>query len=89
VQQELMRHADIRTTVNVYAKAMHQSKRHTHSEGVRMVLARTKNGFRDECSRCLTIGQCGGGLEIVKCPVCCTKGNSEQSVLATFFLGPQ
>jgi integrase len=27
VQQELMRHADIRTTMNIYGKAMEQSKR--------------------------------------------------------------
>jgi integrase len=40
VQQELMRHADIRTTMNVYGKAMDESKRRAHSEVVRMVLAR-------------------------------------------------
>ena len=27
VEQELMRHADIRTTMNVYGKAMDESKR--------------------------------------------------------------
>jgi integrase len=40
VQQELMRHADIRTTMNVYGKAMDESKRRAHSEVVRLVLAR-------------------------------------------------
>jgi len=39
VQQELMRHADIRTTLNVYGKAMEESKRQAHGKVVRMVLA--------------------------------------------------
>lgn len=38
VQQELMRHADIRTTMNVYGKAMDESKRQAHANVVRMVL---------------------------------------------------
>jgi len=38
VQQELMRHADIRTTMNVYGKAMDESKRAAHSKVVRLVL---------------------------------------------------
>ena len=38
VQQELMRHADIRTTMNVYGKAMDASKREAHGKVVRMVL---------------------------------------------------
>ena len=38
VQQELMRHADIRTTMNVYGKAMDQSKRKAHGKVVRLVL---------------------------------------------------
>jgi integrase len=38
VQQELMRHADIRTTMNVYGKAMDASKRDAHSKVVRLVL---------------------------------------------------
>ena len=32
VQQELMRHADIRTTMNIYGKAMEKSKRGVHGE---------------------------------------------------------
>ena len=39
VQQELIRHADIRTTMNVYGKAMDASKREAHGKVVRMVLA--------------------------------------------------
>jgi len=39
VQQELMRHADIRTTMNVYGKAMDASKREAHGKVVRLVLA--------------------------------------------------
>ncbi len=38
VQQELMRHADIRTTMNVYGKAMDESKREAHCKIVRVVL---------------------------------------------------
>lgn len=38
VQQELMRHADIRTTMNVYGKAMDASKREAHGKVVRLVL---------------------------------------------------
>ena len=35
VQQELMRHADIRTTMNIYGKAMETSKREAHGKVVR------------------------------------------------------
>jgi len=38
VQQELMRHASITTTMNVYGKAMTDSKRQAHSKVVQMVL---------------------------------------------------
>jgi integrase len=38
VQQELMRHADICTTMNVYGKAMDESKRAAHGKVVRLVL---------------------------------------------------
>lgn len=38
VQQELMRPADIRTTTNVYGKAMDKSKRKAHGKVVRLVL---------------------------------------------------
>jgi integrase len=38
VQQELMRHADIRTTMNIYGAAMSESKRQANSKVVRMVL---------------------------------------------------
>ena len=39
MQQELMRHADIRTTMNLYSKAMEKSKREAHGKVVRLVLA--------------------------------------------------
>ena len=38
VQQELMRHSDIRTTMNVYGRAMEGSKREAHGKVVRLVL---------------------------------------------------
>jgi integrase len=38
VQQELLRHADIRTTMNVYTQAVSEQKRTAHSSVVRMVL---------------------------------------------------
>jgi integrase len=39
VQQELLRHADIRTTMNVYTQAVSEQKRAAHSKVVRMVLS--------------------------------------------------
>ena len=39
VQQELLRHADIRTTMNIYTQAVSEQKRAAHSKVVRMVLA--------------------------------------------------
>ena len=38
VQQELLRHADIRTTMNVYTQAVSEQKRVAHSKVVRIVL---------------------------------------------------
>jgi hypothetical protein len=38
VQKELMRHASIQTTMNVYGKAMSDTKRQAHSKVVAMVL---------------------------------------------------
>jgi integrase len=38
VQQELMHHADIRTTMNVYGRAMNESKREAHGKVVRLIL---------------------------------------------------
>jgi integrase len=38
VQQELLRHADIRTTMNVYTQAMTEQKRQAHTKIVRLVL---------------------------------------------------
>jgi len=39
VQQELLRHADIRTTMNVYTQAVSADKRAAHSKVVQMLLA--------------------------------------------------
>ncbi len=44
VQKELMRHASIQTTMNIYGKAMTDSKRQAHSKVVEMVL----NGSKPE-----------------------------------------
>lgn len=38
VQQELLRHADVRTTLNIYTQAVSDQKRQAHSKVVRMVL---------------------------------------------------
>jgi hypothetical protein len=38
-QQELLRHTDIRTTINVYTPAVSEQKRAAHSKVVQMVLA--------------------------------------------------
>jgi integrase len=45
VQKELMRHASIQTTMNVYGKAMTDTKRQAHSKVVEMVM-RSKNSRR-------------------------------------------
>jgi site-specific recombinase XerD len=39
VQPELLRHADVRTTMNVYTQAVSEQKRAAHSSVVSMVLA--------------------------------------------------
>ena len=44
VQKELMRHASIQTTMNIYGKAMTDSKRQAHSKVVEMVLNSSKSG---------------------------------------------
>ncbi len=44
VQQELMRHASIMTTINVYGKAMPSIKREANSKVVSMALAKEKKG---------------------------------------------
>jgi integrase len=38
LRQELLRHADIRTTMNVYTHAVSEQKRSAHSSVVRLVL---------------------------------------------------
>ena len=38
VQKELMRHASIQTTMNIYGKAMTDSKRRAHSKVVELIL---------------------------------------------------
>jgi integrase len=43
VQKELMRHASIQTTINIYGKAMTDSKRQAHSKVVKMVLNSTRS----------------------------------------------
>jgi len=43
-QQELLRHADIRTTMNVYTQAVSEQKRKAHSSVVRMMLPRENWG---------------------------------------------
>ena len=43
VQKELMRHASIQTTMNIYGKAMTDSKRQAHSKVVEMVLNSRKS----------------------------------------------
>lgn len=42
VQKELMRHASIQTTLNIYGKAMTDSKRQAHSKVVRLILKPSK-----------------------------------------------
>jgi integrase len=44
VQQELMRHASIQTTMNVYGRAMTDSKRKANSQVVGLVFGETLHG---------------------------------------------
>jgi integrase len=44
VQKELMRHASIQTTMNVYGKAMSNTKREAHSRVVKAILPGRKTG---------------------------------------------
>jgi integrase len=43
VQKELMRHASIQTTMNIYGKAMTDTKRQAHSKVVEMVFKSSKS----------------------------------------------
>jgi site-specific recombinase XerD len=42
VQQELLRHADIRTTLNIYTQAIPEALREANSKVVKTVLPATK-----------------------------------------------
>jgi len=44
VQQELLRHADIRTTMNIYTQAVPQAMREAHGKVVEMLLPIRKAG---------------------------------------------
>lgn len=44
VQQELLRHANIQTTMNIYTQAVSDQKREANSKVVEMVLAGAKTG---------------------------------------------
>jgi len=48
VQKELMRHASIQTTMNVYGKAMSDTKRQAHSKVVAMVLRKREPQTKTE-----------------------------------------
>ena len=48
VQQELMRHASIQTTMNVYGQALSSTKRLAKSKVVQLVLKPTVSGQTDE-----------------------------------------
>ena len=58
-----MRHASIQTTMNIYGKAMTDSKRQAHSNVVEMVLKPKKSGAwrRNQASCCYweLMGVCG------------------------------
>jgi len=56
VQQELMRHADIRTTMNLYTQANSDQKRQAHGKIVQMVLVEESVGCSPVLPR--TSGTC-------------------------------
>jgi integrase len=53
VQQRLMRHLSIQTTMNVYGHAMPESKRQANSKVVEMVLNAPKTTSTEAVSRAL------------------------------------
>ena len=50
VQQELMRHASIQTTMNIYGRAMNDSKRKANSQVVRLAFGETMESRREALS---------------------------------------
>ena len=46
VQQELLRHADIRTTLNIYTQAVTAQKREANSKVVSMLVTHKEKGAR-------------------------------------------
>jgi integrase-like protein len=70
VQQELMRHANIQTTMNVYGSAMLESKRTANSKMVRMVLVppiKRENGKGRVPLRSLLFPRRSGQLIVTSC----------------------
>ena len=65
VQQELMRHASVTTTFNVYGKAMADSKRQAHSKVVQMVLQEPKPTLDQQE---LAVGGLMGGWSVATIP---------------------
>jgi integrase len=57
VQKELMRHASIQTTMNIYGKAMPDSKRQAHSKVVERVMkTRESSKMADQTFRSVVTG---------------------------------
>jgi hypothetical protein len=52
VQQELMRHTSIQTTMSVYGRAMTETKRRANSQVVGLVFGPTHAGFARRCGHC-------------------------------------
>ena len=50
-QQELLRHSDIRTTINIYTQAVPDAMREAKSRVVEMVLPKRKVGSKNEAAR--------------------------------------
>jgi integrase len=72
VQKELMRHARIQTTMNIYGKAMTDSKRQAHSKAVELILKPKKSvdsaGTTDPAC---AVGANGSFWEFLGSPVTC------------------
>jgi integrase len=56
VQKELMRHASIQTTMNVYGKAMTDSKRQAHGKVVQLILKPKKSVECEETTTLVAVG---------------------------------
>jgi hypothetical protein len=72
VQQQLMRHASIQTTMNVYGQAMPETERQANSKIVQMVLREPKKPTGTACLGLVSVngGFWGSAERLSNCASC-------------------